>query len=545
MSKKTKIGVCQSLYWSNFSYEPMRVEVDISRGLFHFNIVGLADKTMTESKYRILSALKNSEYALPQRKNEKVIVSLLPSDKKKTGTYADLAIAYSYLLGSEQLPHIEKDKYTCCIGELALEGSVLFKQDIIHLLYAGVKAGLNKFIIPANSTEHIHLIPNIEIAEIAHLSDLKKPLVFVESNKLAKIAKMEKFGEEGHSHNKENKIDNPHIENIETRTDFMIDNLKGLDSQKRALMIGLAGNHHILFAGLPGCGKSALANCAQELLDPLTNKEAIETYSIYQSAKISENMHTYKLSYKRPCRKPHASIKEAGLIGNGSSQQGELSLTHNGILILNELCEFSREAIESLRDPIENQKLLVHKSGASVDFKLYTTIIATTNLCPCGKIPTSYFIDNKIASNPFNKDKQCSCTNHQIKKYQNKISEPLLDRFPIVCTFSYDHYESTRTSMLGADMKNIIERARNLSRIRNSNLYNQYLTIEQITKFGIDKEGEDCIKEIEPTFKLSKRKILHTIRLARTIADIENSRKIQKEHILEAVGYVKTKPFEI
>ncbi len=539
MSKKTKIGVCQSLYWSNFSYEPMRVEVDISRGLFHFNIVGLADKTMTESKYRILSALKNSDYTLPQRKNEKVIVSLLPSDKKKTGTYADLAIAYSYLVGSGQLPHIEKDKYICCIGELALEGSVLFKQDIIHLLYAGVKAGLNKFIIPARSTEHIHLIPNIEIAEIEHLSDLKKPIVFITSNKLAEIHST-KLTESDSA-----KLDEIEISESTAKDDYIIDTLKGLDYQKRALMIGLAGNHHILFAGLPGCGKSALANCAKELLDPLTNKEAIETYSIYQSAKISDNMHTYKLSYVRPCRKPHSSIKEAGLIGNGSSQQGELSLTHNGTLILNELCEFSRESIECLRDPIENQKLLVHKGGSSANFKLFTTVIATTNICPCGKIPTSYFIDNKLASNPENKDKACSCTNHQINRYQNKISEPLLDRFPIVCTFSYEQYESTRTSMRGADMKNIIERARNISRVRNGNIYNQYLTIEQITEFGIDKEGEECIKEIEPTFKLSKRKILHTLRLARTIADIEESEEIHREHILEAVGYVKTKPFAL
>ncbi len=535
MSKKTKIGSCQSLYWSGFSYEPMSVEVDISRGLFCFNVVGLADKTMSESKHRILPALKNCEFDLPQRKNEKVVVSLLPANKKKEGTYADLAIVFSYLLGSRQIPNFKKDNMICCIGEVRLEGSVMVKQDIVHMLHAGIKAGMKKFIVPKGSTKHFNLLPNIEVMEIDSLNDFKKPLVFIKSEDLAVKTRGESIEARSESDQEEY-----HGEK------FKIDQLIGLENQKRALMIGLAGNHHILFSGLPGTGKSALADSADELIDNLTGPEAIETYAIHQAVKFSGNIQVYDLTFRRPIRRPHASIQAPGLIGDGSNQPGELSLAHNGLIILNELCEFDKKALEALRDPIENQRLLVHKHGVGINFKLHMTVIATTNLCPCGKIPLHLFANDEIASDPKNKDKTCNCTNYQIYRYQYKISEPFIDRFPITCTFSYDNGASVQTDyeeLSGREIKKRIADARALQRRRNDNLYNQYLTPLQVMQFGVSEEAKVYIENMEKIFDLSKRKIAHMLRVARTIADLENAKEIAERHLFEAASYVKKKPF--
>lgn len=568
-NKKTKIGFSQSLYWSGFSYAPMNVEVDISRGLFCFNIVGLADKTMTESKYRILSALKNCNFELPQRKNERVIVSLLPSNKKKAGTYADLAIAFSYLVGSRQLQHILPDQNICCIGEIRLDGTVMVKQDIVHMFHAGIQAGMKKFIVPKNSSHHLNLLPEIEIFEIESLSDLKNPLVFIPSN-LLKNGPINPLGAKPQKH-------------IDKKL-FQVDTLRGLDYQKRAFMIGLAGNHHMLFSGLPGCGKSALADCADELLDPLTSTEAIETYAIHQAVKMTQLTEVAGFSFTRPKRRPHPSIMIAGLMGEGGNKPGELSLAHNGIIILNEICESPKQTIESLRDPMENQRLLIHKHGVGLEFKLHTIFIATTNLCPCGKIPVHMFTDEKIAVTKENKTMVCACTVFQIQRYQRKISEPLLDRFPIICTFSYASLQNNKISkqvalqtalpntpqttsqiilqttlldtktdkkeISGQYMKTKIAKAREIQRERNppgtgdsNKKYNSQLSVEDIDMLGISQEARLDILKLKETFDFSNRKIGHIMRVARTIADIEEKPDIETNHLLEATSYVKTRPF--
>lgn len=542
MSMKSHVGYCHTIYWSGFSYEPMSVEVDVSCGLFVFNIIGLADKTMTESKYRILSALKNCDYDLPQRKNQKVIVSLLPAETKKSGSYADLSIVFSYLIASKQLFRLESEikkinsDHICCIGEVKLNGDVSVNQDIVHLIYEGIKAGFYKFIIPKNSCNFYNLLPEIEIFEIEKLSDLKNGLSFTQSKKLIKS------------------IDTSIKKRLNMSTkkeSYLIDTLTDIEYQKRALLISLAGNHHILLSGAPGQGKSVLADCAEELIDELYNQELIESYATWQ---IDQNK-TITPESKRPFRKPHQSLQVAGLIGNGGQKPGELSLANNGILVLNELCEFDKQTLESLREPLESGYFLVHKNGSGIKIKSNLILIATTNICPCGKIPIAKMAGSIEKGNKY---QYCTCTLNQINRYQNKISKPLLERFQIICNFNYQNQSKIKDlpkkdhdqfineeKNSGQYMKGIISETRLYCRIRNDNRYNQYLTRSEIISFGIEDEAEELIEKCRETFMLSKRKIEHVYKVSRTIADIQKAEKINSAHILEAVGYIKTQPFDI
>ncbi len=524
------------MYWSSNGYETMHLEVDIARGLFCFNIVGLADRAMTESKMRILAALKNCNFDIPQRKNEKVIVSLLPGNRKKAGIYSDLAIAFGYLRASRQINDFNGIKQICCIGEIQLDGTIYIKEDIVHLLHAAHQQGLKRFIIPKQSSEYLHLIPGIEIMEISTLHDLRNIPMFTLSQYLPNT----KSGGTG-----------IHDEDFwrEQTALFEIDKLKGLQSQKRALAIGLAGNHHILFSGPPGSGKSALAQCAGELLDPLTDKEAIESYSTYQLAPHISATRPKSDFFIRPVRRPHHLISAHGLIGNGVHSPGELFLGHNGAVILDELCEFDRESIESLREPLDRRHLFIRKRDISTRNELITTIIATTNTCPCGKKGMNTVKDISSSKIFKSEGEYCTCTMYQIKKYQNKISEPLLDRFPIVCNFLYEDQSSSslqkdQNNLHGKYLKQIIWNARQIQRKRNpGGYYNQYMQVDAILKFGIADEAKNVLTELEAVFSLSKRKIEHIIKIARTIADMENNQTIESIHLMEAVGYVKTKPF--
>jgi magnesium chelatase family protein len=512
----------------------MYIEVDISKGLFQFNIAGLPDKTIKESHFRILSALKNTHFNAPNRNNEKVTISLFPIDTKKRAVYADLAIVFAYLRASKQiyLPNLLSDAKICCIGDVTLGGNIQIDQtDISHLIYQGHKLGIQYFIIPRSSLLNLGegiFKKEIYICTIESLSDLSHTLTFEKAGygaqKLSSLTTIPSA--------------------TSTQKTYAIDMLEGLYSQKRALQIAIAGDHPILFIGPPGAGKSALAQSAIELMDDLTIEEKLHLTSqnyisrtIYQDINIKDDG---QISFDRPVEMPHYKITPYQLIGNNLRPIGIVQHAYHGLLILDELAEYNRQSIETLRHRLE-----IHTSEQS------GMIIATSNLCPCGR--TS--LQNKRQS-----VYTCLCTKTQIKKYLSKISGPICDRFHIISHIDYIDHSTTLTAIasktiptaIGSQNKIIqsksiegkylshqIRISRCLQRKRNGNKYNAGLTIREIQIFGVEPDAEEIIKTLSSTFTISKRKTEHVYKLARTIADLESKQKIESRHVYEAMHYVK------
>lgn len=565
---RKKLASCYAPYWDGVDFSVMHIEMDISRGLYCFNIVGLADKAMSESRFRILSAIKNSSFDSPQRRNEKVTVNLAPVQNRKIGVFTDLAIIYSYLKASGQLPSHQFYNDPFCIGEVTLDGKLTASKDIIHLLHTGIKNGNKVFIIPKGSSVYLNLVEDVYLMEIGHISDLRRPV----------------FNWQGNVHGLDKEILPPLIHDASetiysksnTKVNYLIDNIVGMDPQKRILLIALAGNHPLLFSGPPGAGKSALASSATELLDDLSYREAVEVHGIYHmyDNHISRDKKSF---FKRPVRSPHHTVTPNKLIGNSLGGLGELVLANHGILILNELCEYSRQSIEALREPLDNFYINVSKKNISVQKKLSLLIIATTNLCPCGNTgKTSSFL-NKNYSN-----KNCTCSPYNIAQYRQKISGPILDRFALVSYCSYqDRKEESaesefaknedgtkvvsksisgsaskiksesqnkyrnRGDFSGKNIKELVELARKRQILRNPDgIYNHELHSSIIKTFGINKDAESEMQNFVDAFQLSGRRIEFCYRVARTIADIRDGQIIEREDILEALRYVKAAPFE-
>lgn len=513
-----KFSSCNSIFVGEWGYELMTVETDISSGLFFFRIIGLADRMVQESRFRILSALRNSEFGIPQRRNEKVTVSLLPAHVKKVSSYSDLAIATAYLIASKQIPCFQKP--TILIGQLGLDGDISCAEDLSPMINSAIKNGIYDFISPQGKLDKLHSNRNIRIAQISNLKDITH-IDF-------KTIKFPATTQNATGISKPTRIDKD--ERI-----FSIDSLKGIEYHKRALMIAIAGKHPILFGGIPGEGKSALSRCAPELMPDLLPEQAMEVQSIYAHAQIPRPDF-----YKIPVRTPHHHVSRIGMIGGVQNRHiGEISLAHHGILILDELCEFERGTIESLREVFDQKGANVRRGSRQSFVPFEGLVIATTNLCPCGSTDLS---------NP----KSCRCALAVRRRYQGRLSNPMLDRFHIKTLFysqnCKDESSITDPSHLsGAIMVELIIKARQRQNTRNGpdgSLSNSHLTMNEIEGFGISKDASDAIIAITEQLSLSRRLITNTIRVARTIADLESSELIEKPHVLEAFQYIKTNPFD-
>lgn len=485
----------------------VEVEIDISFGMINFYIVGLPDTAIKESSKRIQTALKNSGIRLPAKK---ITVNLAPADLKKVGTLFDLPIAIGILLAAELLEvDIDFIKETLFLGELSLDGSIRPIKGALAIAYDAKRLNKKRIILPEGNAYEASLIKGLEVIGVSHITQLVSWL-----RKESMIAPIQ------------NNFDLLMAAEEDTSVDFS--QVKGQYQAKRALQIAAAGRHNILFIGSPGAGKTMLAKRLPTIMPPMEFDEVLETSKIYS---ISGKLQKKSLVTQRPFRSPHHTISQAGLVGGGTyPQPGEISLAHNGILFLDELTEFKRDTLEVLRQPLESKTVCIARANQSVNFPSSFLLVAALNPCPCG-----YWGDKKRA---------CQCSRQQVSKYLDKLSGPLLDRIDLQINVQSIEYDAIKTAELKTESsRDLFARvdkaiAMQKKRFADSHIWNAYLSSDLIEKHCVlTPAAEDITRKAFNVLNLSMRGYHKMLKVARTIADLEESDVIDAKHVQEAIMY--------